>query len=143
MAAEHPLLGHVDAAWRIAYSTWVSSYRLFLAYIQDLDSEPQFSDRDLVVDGSGSLDAVRNEALWDVIFTRVAGVQEYGFHAGLDDLMWATDCLGEGLAEGNWPMLKEELGEKREEWTERIISHAKQEGVFFAQDERAPAPTDI
>jgi hypothetical protein len=118
--------------------TWVSSYRLFLAYVQDLDAEPQFSDRDLVVNGDGDVDAVRSEALWDVIFTRVAGVQEYGFHAGLDDLMWATDSLGDALADCNWPVLKSELGKRREEWTDRIISHAKQESVFFAQDEPAP-----
>lgn len=111
--------------------TWRSSYRLFLAYIQELDEEPQFAARDLV---NGEHDATEalDQALWDVVFTRISGVQEYGFHAGLEDLMWATDALGEGLATLNWPVLKGALREKRGEWTDRIISHAQKEGVFFA-----------
>lgn len=112
--------------------TWRSSYRLFLAYIQELDVEPRFADRDLIDGENADFDAVRNEALWDVLFTRISGVQEYGFHAGLDDLMWASDSLGDGLAALNWTALKEKLGEKRSEWTNRIVTHAKREGVFFA-----------
>lgn len=111
--------------------TWRSSYRLFLAYVQELDADPQFADRDLV-NGDDDPAGARQQALWDVVFTRISGVQEYGFHAGLDDLMWATDALGEGLATLDWPSLKNKLSEKRAEWTDRIIAHAKQEGVFFA-----------
>jgi hypothetical protein len=112
--------------------TWRSSYRLFLAYMQELDAEPQFGDRDLMNGEGADLSEVRQEALWDVVFTRISGVQEYGYHAGLEELMWASDSLGEGLASFDWPSLKRSLSEKRAEWTDRIIAHAKEEGVFFA-----------
>lgn len=118
--------------------TWRSSYRLFLASIQDLDTEPQFADRDLVNGEHADLDDVREEALWDIVFTRISGVQEYGFHAGLDELMWASDSLGDGLATLDWPVLKEMLSEKRTEWTKLIIAHAKGEGVFFASARKEP-----
>ncbi len=112
--------------------TWVGSYRLVLAFVQELDIEPRFDDRDLVNGEGADLDEVRDEALWDVVFTRIAGVQEYGFHAGLEDLMWASDGLGEGLATLNWPLLRTTLSEKRAEWTERIIEHARADDAFFA-----------
>lgn len=113
--------------------TWTSSYRLLLAYIQDLDSEPQFREQDLVVGDDGDVDSAREQGLWDVVFSRISGVQEYGFHSGLEDLMWATDQFGKGLTDFDWPKLKSELTVKRNEWTQRIIDHAKQEGVFFSQ----------
>lgn len=105
--------------------TWRSSYRLLLAYIQELDAEPQFVDRDLV-NGDHDPAETRQQALWDVVFTRISGVQEYGFHAGLEELMWATDALGEGLATLNWPLLKGKLGDKRSSF--RASSSA---GCFF------------
>lgn len=99
--------------------------------MQELDAEPQFAERDLV-NGHNDPAETRQQALWDVVFTRISGVQEYGYHAGLEDLMWATDALGEGLATLDWPVLREALTEKRAEWTSRIMKHAKDEGVFFA-----------
>lgn len=105
--------------------TWRSSYRLLLAYIQELDAEPQFVDRDLV-NGDHDPAETRQQALWDVVFTRISGVQEYGFHAGLEELMWATDALGEELATLNWPLLKGKLGDKRSSF--RASSSA---GRFF------------
>ena len=124
--------------------TWRSSYRLVLAYLQELDAEPQFRDQDLVNGNRGDLAEVRQEALWDVAFTRISGVQEYGFHAGLEELMWATDALGEGLATLNWPVLKDKLSEKRTDWTKRIIRHATKEGAFFpAETNGADSPDDL
>lgn len=118
--------------------TWVSSYRLLLAYIQEVDVEPQFAEGELVTDQDSTLEEVQNEALWDVVFTRISGIQEYGFHAGLEDLMWASDSLGDGFSKLNWPQLKNELSKRRKEWTARIITHAKNEGVYFAP----PRPDD-
>lgn len=124
--------------------TWRSSYRLVLASIQELDAEPQFRQHDLVNGHNGDLAEVRQEALWDVVFTRISGVQEYGFHAGIEDLMWASDALGEGLATLNWPMLKEELTKKRADWTDRIIGHATKEGAFFASSkDDADSPDEL
>src|SRR5208282_4055783 len=31
--------------------------------------------------------------LWDVIFVRMSAIQEYGWHAGLERLIWASDAV--------------------------------------------------
>lgn len=111
--------------------TWKSSYRLILALVQELHVEPHFSEHDLNVGENGDPGQVCQEALWDVVFARIGGVQEYGFHAGIEGLMWATDDLNGGLSNLDWSMLKLELMIKSQEWTESIISHAVDEGVFF------------
>ena len=81
------------------------------------------------------------EALWDVFFTRISGVEEYGFHSGLEELMWATDQLNGSLADFNWDGLKRDLEVKAPEWTELIIKHAQDEDGFFPdrEDDRAEA----
>ena len=71
------------------------------------------------------------ESLWDVFFCRISGVEEYGFHSGLEELMWATDQLNGTLLDFNWADLRQELKEKSLRWTEMIIRHAQDEGVFF------------
>jgi len=114
--------------------TWTSSYRLVLAYLQDVDSEPQFEDRDLLVNGT-DVGTARNDALWDVMFVRISGVQEYGFHAGLEELMWATDAIGEALSTFDWKEFHPKIKTKKEEWTELVQKHAKDEGVFFDQSD--------
>ena len=71
------------------------------------------------------------DAVWDVFFTRLAGIQEYGFHSGIEDLMWATDKLNGALVSLDWMKLKNELNEKTEEWVNLVIEHATEEGEFF------------
>ena len=66
--------------------------------VQEIDNEPRFEDRDLLT-GCLSLEEVRFQALWDVIFTRLSGLQEYGWHSGLEYLVWITDQLNGGLSE--------------------------------------------
>jgi hypothetical protein len=111
--------------------TWKSSYRLVLAFLQEIDEEPRFGNADL---RSGAKEEAR-EALWDVIFTRFSLLQEYGWHAGLDELRWVTDQVNGSLAEFNWEKLHEELGQMKSRLTERVIEHAQAEGVFFDQPE--------
>jgi hypothetical protein len=111
--------------------TWKSSYRLILALVQELSVEPRFGDLDLNLDEHEDPGPVGQEALWDVVFARIGGIQEYGFHAGIENIMWATDELNGGLSTLNWSMLKPELVEKSRKWTETIIAHAVDEGVFF------------
>jgi hypothetical protein len=111
--------------------TWRSSYRFVLAMIQELPSTPQFRDKDLNL-GSVVLNAeTREDAVWDVFFTRLSGIQEYGFHAGIEKLMWATDQLNGSLTSLHWPKLSQELNAKSPEWTDLIIRHATDEGAFF------------
>ncbi|MBI4569997.1 MAG: hypothetical protein HY719_16510 [Planctomycetes bacterium] len=111
--------------------TWVSSYRLVLALVATLPVTPRFDDADIRDDVAGSIEESRDEALWDVFFTRIAGLEEYGFHAGLEDLMWASNQLNGALIDFNWPALREELRAKTIEWTRTIIEHAKHEDQFF------------
>jgi hypothetical protein len=123
--------------------TWTSSYRLFLGFVQEIDSTPIFEDKNLFLQLPGETpQEVREPALWDVIFSRISALQEYGWHAGLEDLMWATDSLNGALSEFNWDLLKKDLATKRQSWTERIIEHARKEGVFFPPDNEETEEAD-
>jgi hypothetical protein len=71
------------------------------------------------------------EALWDVVFVRLGALQEYGWHAGLEPLMWASDRINGSLAEMDWPRLQSELASKRPYWIDLIITSAKSHNEFF------------
>ena len=111
--------------------TWRSCYRFVLAVVQEMATSPVFSDADLRPLASGPSPENATEAIWDVLFTRLSGLQEYGFHAGLERLMWATDELNGRLAALDLPAVHAELQTKSVEWTDLIIRHATQEGAFF------------
>jgi|GEM_PF-804704 len=115
--------------------TWVSSYRFILGMIQELSISPIFNDTDLNDEEGDIGEEVHEDAVWDVFFTRLAGIQEYGFHSGLEDLMWATDKLNGALVTLDWLKLKNELNERTEEWTNMVIEHANIEGEFFTVEE--------
>jgi len=118
--------------------TWSSSYRLVLALVQEIAVEPQFEERALVGANGESFEDLRVEALWDVVFARISGLQEYGFHAGLESLMWATDSVNGSLSDLNWEGLREELQTRSGEWTEQIIAHARDNKVFFPAPDPEP-----
>jgi hypothetical protein len=111
--------------------TWRSSYRFVLVLIQSLPFTPQFSDSDLYGNDSKIGQELRDEAVWDVFFTKLSGVQEYGFHSGIEPLMWASDQLDDALVALDWPGLRDELRTKAPEWMEMVIQHASDEGAFF------------
>lgn len=115
--------------------SWRTSYRFALAIVQELPTTPEFRDQDIAVTPD---DDVRQNAVWDVFFARLSGVQEYGFHSGLEELMWATDQLNGALTGLNWVALRTQLCSKVAEWTELIIKHATDEGAFFPP----PAPIE-
>ncbi|MGB2611957.1 MAG: hypothetical protein WBC80_23540, partial [Isosphaeraceae bacterium] len=69
------------------------SYRLVLSMVQEIDIEPRFEDRDLISSSHLGVKEARSQALWDVIFARLSGLQEYGWHSGLECLVWITDKL--------------------------------------------------
>ena len=72
--------------------TWKSSFRLTLDVAHQLATKPVFLANDIYDGGSGEEDA-----LWDVVFSRLSLIQEYGWHAGLPDLQWITELLEEIL----------------------------------------------
>jgi hypothetical protein len=111
--------------------TWKSSYRLVLGLLDEIDVQPQFEPRSLVRSDRASATEAAEEATWDVVFARLAALQEYGWHAGLEPLMWASDALNGSLAELNWPRLQAELATHRGACIELIITSAKQHHEFF------------
>ncbi len=115
--------------------TWQSSYRLILGIIQDLSLTPIFNEGDLNDEDGEMGEELKEDALWDVFFTRLSGIQEYGFHSGIEDLMWATDNLNGALVSLDWMKLKKELSLKTKEWTQIVIDHAAEEGEFFKMDD--------
>jgi hypothetical protein len=111
--------------------TWVSSYRLVLAFLEEVDNTPQFAENALAIPKDMTPQETASAALWDVVFARLSTIQEYGWHAGLEELIWVTDTLNGSLSEMNWSKLREELTQYRTKWEDLIISHAKKHGAFF------------
>lgn len=118
--------------------TWRSSYRLVLGLVQELDVHPRFDQESLAGFQTSSVEEGEEQALWDVVFTKLATLQEYGFHSGIEELMWATDTLNGGLSNLDWGLLRKELVERRSEWTDMIIDHARREHVFFPSSDEEP-----
>ncbi len=112
-------------------ATWKSVYRLMLALLREIPVRAQFADSDLNAEVDAPLSELHDEAAFDVLFTRIAGVQEYGFHSGIERLMWATDELNGGLSALDWNLLIPELTSKCVEWAELLVQQASEEGVFF------------
>lgn len=125
-------------------SRWSKSYRLVLALVQEIDVEPRFEAADLLGVAVDGPENARTQALWDVVFSRIAGLQEYGWHSGLEGLVWVTDTLGEGLADLDWDKLKVDLAAARPKITEAILRHARDNGGFFnTRPERQPEPEGV
>jgi hypothetical protein len=143
-----PFAGGLDGRHALAHAglvrrymsgcdTWTSSYRLILALLQDIDVEPRFEARSLLVEGSDERADVEEQALWDVVFARISGLQEYGWHSGIEALLWATDNLNGALSSLDWQLLQPEFTRARASWTELVIEHAREEGVFFPATEQS------
>ena len=112
-AGVHSLTAALVRHYMYQCNTWKSSYRLVLGLLEEIDIKPQFEPRE-IVRSEGTSDAeAAEEATWDVVFARLNAVQEYGWHAGLETLMWASDALNGSLAELNWPGLQAELATHR------------------------------
>lgn len=113
--------------------SWTSSYRMILALVDEIGIEPVFTPRELNMNGQGDTPEVEQQARWDVFFSRLTGLQEYGWHAGVEELMWASDGLNGSLAELDWRGVIRELENVGPRWTDMIIDHAKENGGFFTQ----------
>ncbi len=105
--------------------TWRSSYRFALSVIKEVSQRPFFASSDLL-EGATS-----DEAEWDVLFARLSCIQEYGFHSGIDELMWATDHVDGALVELNLGRVRQELDKKSLDWVEMVIRHATDNNAFF------------
>lgn len=119
--------------------TWTSSYRPVLGLLEEIDDTPCFSHKALLINGRDDLreKEAAQEALWDVVFARLSTVQEYGWHAGIEELAWASDELNGSLGALDWSKLQPELATFRQRWVKTVVSHAKDHKVYF------PAPDSI
>ena len=81
----------------------------------------------------GDVENSVDEARWDVVFTRISALQEFGYHAGISSIMWATDSLNGGLSNLDWRLLQPELSKMRLTWTNEILDHARTNNVFFPE----------
>ena len=102
-----------------------------MSLIQEIDETPHFTRQALVSPNGRASDEIAVEALWDVVFVRLSAIQEYGWHAGLEKLMWASDAVNGSLVDLNWPVLQQELQNLRHEWIHDVITHARAHGAFF------------
>jgi hypothetical protein len=110
--------------------TWKSSVRLVLSFIRDIA-------RNLVVDKEDlrSDDFRPDDALWDIVFVKLALIQEYGWHSGMESLRWVTDRLNGALIDLNWVALQNELSKEAVKISAEIINHAKENEGFFEEAE--------
>jgi hypothetical protein len=134
--------GSVDARKALAFSgmvrrylrhcdSWQSSYRLVLALIGELDYEV-FARPDDLLSVNGESPAARLLATrWEVLFSRLSGVQEYGWHASLDDLMHPMERLADSVASEDWETMSQTLGACIPDWQARVIGMAKAEGQYY------------
>ncbi len=112
---------------------WESSYRLVLALVQDLMTEWCFDAKVLNRTDGDDDESAREEAKWDVFFAQLSGLQEYGWHAGLEELMWASDSINGGLSRLDWSILTQDLEQACPKWTNLVIEHAKKNDEYFVQ----------
>jgi hypothetical protein len=132
------LSGGVDGRRLLAHSslvrrymancgTWRSSYRFALSVIKEVSRRPFFAGDDLLEN------VTPDDAEWDVLFARLSCVQEYGFHSGIDELMWVTDHVNGALSNLELVGFSQELSRKSLEWVEMVIRHATDNGAFFPE----------
>lgn len=118
--------------------SWTSSYRMILSVVDEMTTPPAFARRALNVTDADDTADIEEEARWDVFFTRLCGLQEYGWHAGVEELMWASDSLNGSLSSLDWDAVVADLESRCPEWTDRIIKHARDNDAFFTQDGVGP-----
>ena len=107
-----------------------------MGLIEEIDDEPVFSPKTLLPAAGEPAEVVAEEALWDVVFARVSAVQEYGWHASLESLIWATDAMNGALSNFRWPEVQQQLTRLRNDWLESVVRHAKENGKFFPKTSR-------
>jgi hypothetical protein len=120
--------GYLDSS-----GTWTSTYRMALALVQQMTEPAQFPKQQLDLTDGEDEEAAREEARWDLFFTQLSGLQEYGWHAGLENLRWASDEVSGGLAELDWEQVELDLAVTCPRWMESIIRHAQEHNEFFTQ----------
>jgi len=110
--------------------SWWSSYRFILGVIDEIDYEVFFRSDDLKGEADVPDEEMRDLASWEVFYTRLSGIQEFGWHASIEALKFPMTELHSHVG-GAWNKLKPILKEVKRSWEDMVINIAKQEGRFF------------
>lgn len=116
--------------------SWWSSYRFILGVIAEIDYEVFFRDDDIVNSSDVSELEMREQATWEVFYTRLSGIQEFGWHASLDSLKFPMRELSAYIGD-SWNGIKSVLTDLKKRWEDEVIALATQEGQFFPQAREA------
>lgn len=108
--------------------TWKSSVRLTLAVVSQIALKPLFSQDDLNENGAGV-----DEALWDVFYSRLSLLQEYGWHAGIEDLIWISDRI-DSLENFDWDVIQPQLNDLKPEIIQTIRMHAIDNDGYYSSE---------
>ncbi len=107
--------------------TWVSSYRLVLAQIEEIGEDLFFPPRQL------REGADEDDARWEVFFAQISTLQEFGWHAALKPLQHPLASCLEAAAEQDWEATIAHIQQHRSVWRQLVISKAQDEGEYFPQ----------
>lgn len=116
--------------------SWWSSYRFILGVIAEIDYEVFFRTDDIRFDNDVSEHEMRELATWEVFYTRLSGIQEFGWHASMESLKFPMRELSSHI-DGSWSSIKPRLGEIKKRWEDEVIALATQEGRFFPRPSEA------
>ena len=116
--------------------SWWSSYRFILGVIAEIDYEVFFRDENIKIEGDVSESEMREQATWEVFFTRLSGIQEFGWHASMDSLKFPMRELS-AYMDTSWNSIKSILAKLKKRWEDEVIALATQEGQFFPQTRKA------
>jgi hypothetical protein len=99
-----------------------SWWRWALALLEDVDRELLLGSEELLETLEGAEEEQRIAATWEVLFVRVSGLQEFGWHAALEELKFPLRDLGAHVAEQDWRGLRLALRGLKPRWRELILS---------------------
>ena len=116
--------------------SWWSSYRFILGVIAEIDYEVLFRSEDIKSDNDISESEMREQATWEVFYTRLSGIQEFGWHASMDSLKFPMRELSAYIGD-SWNSIKSILTNLKACWEDEVITLATQEGRFFPQSREA------
>jgi hypothetical protein len=96
---------------------------ILLAMLEEIDEDPKLKPEDLYVPRGYTHEELMPHSQFNILMNRIFALQEYGNHAGIEELHWATDSLGDDcLIESDWHGLKQELSALKPKWREMIAS---------------------
>ena len=95
--------------------------RRVLDLAEEVDGDFTVYTHDLVKERGLFEEETRVAAVWEVVYTRLSGLQEYGWHVSIEDLKYPMQELGRYAANQDWEGLRARLRSIKEQWYEAIL----------------------